>query len=57
MLARRLLLGSESGETELDILFLAVGIVCAGTFLYTFLTLEAHSKQPARVLARIDRDR
>jgi hypothetical protein len=41
----------------MDILILTVGTVCAGIFLHTFLTLEAHSKQPARVLARIDRDR
>ena len=41
----------------MEILVLAVGALCAGTFIHTFLTLEAHSKQPARVLARIGRDR
>ncbi len=41
----------------MDILIFAIGAVSAGIFLYTFLTLEVHSKQPARVLARIGRDR
>ena len=41
----------------MDILIFAVGTLCAGTFIHTFLTLEAHSKQLARVLARIGRDR
>ncbi len=41
----------------MDTLILAVGTVCAVIFIHTFLTLELHSKQPARVLVRIDRDR
>ena len=47
---------TSNREIEMDILILAVGTVCAGTFIHTFLTLEVHSKQPARVLVRIGRD-
>ncbi len=41
----------------MEIVILAIGVVCAGVFVHTFLTLEFHAKQPVRIPARIDRRR
>ncbi len=41
----------------MEIVILAIGVVCAGVFVHTFLTLESHAKQPVRIPARIDRRR
>ena len=39
----------------MEIVILAIGVVCAGVFIHTFLTLESHAKQPIRIPVRIDR--
>ena len=33
----------------MEIVILAIGVVCAGVFVHTFLTLESHAKQPVRI--------
>ena len=42
-----------TGTLDMDILIFAIGAVCAGIFLYTFLTVDSHSTQPARVLPKL----
>lgn len=39
----------------MEIVILAIGVISAGVFVHTFLTLESHAKQPVRIPARIDR--
>jgi hypothetical protein len=41
----------------MELVLLTIGTICAAIFLYTFLTLGPHSKQPTPVLAHIDRRR
>jgi hypothetical protein len=48
---------TRTGTLDMDILIFAIGAVCAGIFLYTFLTVDSYSTRPARVLTHIDRDR
>ena len=48
---------TRTGTLDMDILIFAIGAVCTGIFLYTFLTVDSYSTRPARVLTHIDRDR
>ena len=41
----------------MEIVILAIGIVCSVVFIHTFLPLESHANQPARIPARLDRGR
>ena len=38
----------------MEIVILAIGVVCAGVFVHTFLILESQALYPVRIPGRID---